>query len=387
MKCASVASTSEDSSRAFREVVDRVADRMGGEAGSLAVAFASPHHAGGLGLLGRLCRERGVAPHFLGVTGETIVGEGKEVEAAPAVSLWVVRLPDSVALRPVRLTWGPVSNVPAEMTGWGEKGRTLLLLGDPFTYPADQFFQAAEKAAPGLRVVGGLASGSQRPGGNRLALDDEVFSDGAVGFALDGPVAVRTVVSQGCRPIGHTWIVTRAEENVIRELAQRPALDVLRELYEELDESDQELVGRGLHVGRVINEYQGSFGPGDFLVRNVLGADDAGGIAITDAVRVGQTVQFHVRDADSASADLRDLLARDRAAHPANPPVGGLLFSCNGRGTRLFSVPNHDARAIAETYDDVPVAGFFAMGELGPVGGKNFVHGFTASLALFADEA
>ena len=385
MRCASALSTDRDTKKAFSEIVDRVADGLGGEPGTVAVAFVSRHHADLLGRLGSLVRERGIASHVLGVTGESIVGTGREVEGEPAASLWAIRLPASIAIRPLRLTWGPVSNLPLEARSWGEAGRTVLLLGDPFSYPADRLFEAMEKAAPGLRVVGGMASGSNTPGGNRLLLNDEVFPDGAVGLALDGPIEVRTVVSQGCRPIGRPMIVTKAEENVIRELGRRPAIDVLRETYASLDEADQALVREGMHVGRVINEYQETFGAGDFLVRNVMGADDAGGIAITDSVRVGQTVQFHVRDAESADADLYELLARDRAAHLDQPVAGGLLFTCNGRGLRLFRTASHDARAIAEAYGPIPLAGFFAMGELGPVGGKNFVHGFTASLALFGD--
>jgi small ligand-binding sensory domain FIST len=175
-------------------------------------------------------------------------------------------------------------------------------------------------------------------------------------------------------------IVTKVDSNLIQELGREPALGRLRSTYEELEEDEQELVRQGLHVGRVINEYQDTFRSGDFLVRNVLGADDSGGIAITDLIRVGQTVQFHVRDAQTADEDLRGLLAQDRTGAPI---AGALIFSCNGRGTRLFSSPNHDVMALHETLGHVPAAGFFAMGEIGPIGGKNFLHGFTASIALF----
>ena len=196
---------------------------------------------------------------------------------------------------------------------------------------------------------------------------------------------MRTVVSQGCRPIGHTMIVTRAERNIIRELGRRPALEVLREVFDALDPDDQERVQQGLHIGRVINEYQETFHRGDFLVRNVLGADDAGGIAVTDVIRVGQTVQFHVRDADSADEDLRTLLENERLSRPSAKIAGALLFSCNGRGTRLFPGPTTTSAVIHRQLGPVPVAGFFAMGELGPVGGQNFVHGFTASVVLFEE--
>jgi len=179
-------------------------------------------------------------------------------------------------------------------------------------------------------------------------------------------------------------IVTKAEQNVIREVGRRPVLQVLRDMFQELSPEDQRKLQDGLHIGRVINEYQESFHRGDFLVRNVRGADDSRAIQITDLARVGQTVQFHIRDAESADEDLRETLARarDKSPHPS-PPAGALLFSCNGRGTRLFDAPDHDVSLIHEMLGPIPVAGFFAMGEIGPIGGQNFVHGYTASIVLF----
>ena len=180
-------------------------------------------------------------------------------------------------------------------------------------------------------------------------------------------------------------IVTRAENNVIRELGRRPALESLRDIFQELSDDDQRRIQDGLHIGRVINEYRGDFQRGDFLVRNVIGVDrDSGALGITDRVRVGQTVQFHVRDAATADEDLRALLRLDRGANPRRP-AAALVFSCNGRGTRLFPGPDHDARTVRAEAGDVPLAGFFAQGELGPVGGQNFIHGFTASVALFEE--
>jgi small ligand-binding sensory domain FIST len=232
--------------------------------------------------------------------------------------------------------------------------------------------------------MGGMASGSQVPRANQLVLDGKAYHDGAVGMLLGGPIAIRTVVSQGCRPIGRTLIVTKAEQNIIREVGRRPVLEVLRELFQELSPDDQRKLQDGLHIGRVINEYQESFHRGDFLVRNVTGADDTGAIQITDLARVGQTVQFHIRDAETADEDLRENLARARDRSPRrSPPAGALLFSCNGRGTRLFDAPDHDVSLIHEMLGPIPVAGFFAMGEIGPIGGQNFLHGYTASIVLF----
>lgn len=177
--------------------------------------------------------------------------------------------------------------------------------------------------------------------------------------------------------------MTRAEDNVILELGGKTPLQQLQDLWLTMTPRDHELVQRGLMVGLAVSEYRDTFRRGDFLVRHLAGLDRAtGAIAVGDDVRVGQTVQFHVRDATSADEDLRLMLA---TAGPATAQRGGLLFSCNGRGTRLFDAPNHDALAVQHALGKVPLAGFFAQGELGPVGGRNFIHGFTASLVLFEE--
>ena len=218
------------------------------------------------------------------------------------------------------------------------------------------------------------------PGDTRLFLDDRVVDTGAVGARLPG-IRIRALVSQGCRPIGNVYTVTRAEENVIHELGGRPPLQRLQELVETLRPEDRELVGRGLHVGRVIDEYKAELERGDFLIRAVIGVDpQSGALAVGDGIEVGETIQFHVRDAATADEDLRTLLERE-----AEPPAGALLFTCNGRGSRLFSVPDHDASLVSKMLGGLPLAGFNCAGEIGPVGGKNFLHGFTASIALFVD--
>ncbi len=259
----------------------------------------------------------------------------------------------------------------------------VLFLADPYTFPIDAFLGHMNTQYPQLRVMGGMASGTRGAEQTRLMLNNHAFSDGAVGVLLQGPIAIRSIVSQGCRPIGRHMVITKAHDNFIDQLGGEPPLARLKELWDQLSPPDQDLFQRGLHVGRVINEYQGEFQRGDFLVRNVMGLDrDSGALAITERVRVGQTVQFHVRDALTADEDLRALLQMDLSAHERTP-AGALLFTCNGRGTRLFEEPHHDARAIQAEAGRIPVAGFFAQGELGPVGGQNFIHGFTASVVLF----
>jgi small ligand-binding sensory domain FIST len=381
MRCAAALSTMRNSDAALREVVDRLVERFDGEPADLAVVLASIHHANILGKVGAELTSRGLGRHILGCTGETIIGEGREVEGEPALSAWAIQLPGA-DLTPIRVD---TRDDGLETLRGSVTADSVLLLGDPFTFAPDPWLQKLQGVAPGLRVMGGMASASQVPRENRLLLDGEVFEDGAVGMKLGGRLTVRTLVSQGCRPIGRPMIVTKVDRNLIHELGRRPSLEVLRELFEELPETDQELVQSGLHIGRVINEYQGEFRRGDFLVRNVMGADDSGGIAITDLVRVGQTVQFHVRDAETADEDLRGMVETERLDHPKAQVLGALLFSCNGRGTRLFAESDHDVGVLRDRFGPIPVAGFFAMGEIGPVGGQNFVHGYTASVVLFEE--
>jgi small ligand-binding sensory domain FIST len=383
MKCVSALSTKPTTEAAFREVVAKLENGPDGGTADLCMLFSSMHHADELASLSTRLMEEGQVRHLLGCTAESLVGEDREVEGAPALALWALRLPGA-SLRPIRLD-EPVEASTEWIQALPDTAEpALLLLGDPFSFRAEDLLKRVNQEAPGLRVVGGMASGSQVPRGNQLILDGETFHDGAVAMLLEGGVRVRTVVSQGCRPVGRTMVVTMAENNVIRELGRRPALDALREMFHELSEDEQRRMQDGLHIGRVINEYQGSFQRGDFLVRNVMGADDSGAIQITDLIRVGQTVQFQVRDARSADEDLRAHLlhARDQTSRGA-PPLGALLFTCNGRGTRLFDQPDHDVSLIHEVLGPIPVSGFFAMGEIGPVGGQNFVHGFTASIILF----
>jgi small ligand-binding sensory domain FIST len=210
-----------------------------------------------------------------------------------------------------------------------------------------------------------------------------------IGVALTGAVRIRTVVSQGCRPIGDRFMITQAEQNIVHELSGKPALDRLREVFSLLTPSEQRQAERALHLGIVIDEHKDHFDRGDFLIRNLIGADQqSGSFALGDVVKEGQTVQFQLRDAAAASEDLHALLTGERIAHQDQTPIGALVFSCNGRGQRFFRTPHHDAAAIHQEIGGLPVGGFFAMGEIGPVGGNNFLHSYTASVALFvADES
>jgi small ligand-binding sensory domain FIST len=328
----------------------------------------------------------------MGGIGEAVVGTGQEIEHRAGLSLWLGKWAGGIELEQCHLTPQQTSD-GLSLLGWpdglvegGPDPGTLLLLGDPFTFPAQEIFLPQVDADyPGLRVHGGMASGMAGPGQTPLVLGAEVVDTGAVGVLLRGPTGVRGVVSQGCRPIGVPLVVTKGQDNVILELGGQNPMARLKAMYDELPTHDQDLFQRGPHVGLAMTEYRDRFSRGDFLVRNLYGVDRAtGAMAITDRVRVGQTVQFHVRDAASADEDLRLLLRQELAAKPAKPQAA-LVFTCNGRGTRLFGEPHHDAAVLRDEVGPVPVAGLFAAGEFGPVGGRNFIHGFTASVVLFEE--
>jgi small ligand-binding sensory domain FIST len=383
--------STQPTTRAAVDDVLRQAGQGWSGAPDLALCFFSPHHLPNVALLAETLAQRLAPKALLGCPGETVIGNGSEIEQAPALSVWLARWARPIQATPFHLTVEQTSEGysllgwPDELVDAKPEQSLLIALADPFTFPVDDFLEQVNDGPAGLRIVGGMASGGQQPGVHRLFLGDRILLEGAAGVLLQGDLRCRSVVSQGCRPIGKPFVVTKARDNFILELGGRTALEQFRELWKELGPRDQQLVQEGLHVGRVINEYQEAFQRGDFLIRNVLGFDQrTGALAITERVRVGQTMQFHVRDAASADEDLRLLLQKDAQAQ-AGPPRGALLFSCNGRGTRLFATPNHDAGVVQETLGPLPLAGFFAQGELGPVGGQNFIHGFTASVVLFED--
>lgn len=390
MRFAAALSTLSASDQAVDEVCAATLAELGATP-DLAVLFVSREHLPHCAAIVATVQRRTGARALIGCSGESIVGTAREIEDAPAISLWLASLPGA-RVEPLRLGFERTAEGGA-FVGWPEdlparlpESSALLLLGEPFSFPADVFLERFNEEQPRVAVLGGMASGSHSPGENCVFLGDQVFDEGAVGVWLDGPLRVRSVVSQGCRPVGRHFVVTQSERNILYQLSGRPALERLSEVFGELSEHEQALVRQGVHVGRVINEYQDAFRRGDFLVRNVIGADpQIGAIALGDYVRTGQTVQFHIRDAQTADEDLRELLA-GLERQPAGSR-GALLFTCNGRGTRLFDEPNHDAGVLAEQLGSLPVAGFFAQGEIGPIGQKNFLHGFTASVAVFEEKA
>jgi small ligand-binding sensory domain FIST len=364
---------------------------LGSPAPTLTLVFASPQICRDAETMLAVIHERLAPQTLLGCMGETIIAAGREVEEGPALAVWAAHLPGAEIV-PFRLQAHELQDRFA-FTGWpgaeeDEEGPPphgpILLLADPFTFPADHLLAALNVQGLPIQVIGGLASGGRRPGEHRLFAGTQVLMEGAVGATLAG-VEVLPVVSQGCEPIGPDMVITAGEGSKVEGLAGQPAVTKLEEVLEALDPRERSLAGQGLLAGLVIDENKPDYERGDYLIRGIHGGDRASGaLFVGERVRVGQTMRFHVRDAASADEDLRAALRRAREALGGERPAGGLIFSCNGRGVGMFGAPDHDAQAVGEELGDPPLAGFFCNGEIGPVGGKNFLHGFTATMAVFA---
>ena len=322
-----------------------------------------------------------------------MIGGGREYEGGPALSIWCGVMPGADLLPfQLELVETPdgfmCGGLPDDLGTRVDETRAVFFLGEPFSagpQSVHSVLDLLDDELPNIPVIGGLASGGN-PGENRLFLNDREIDQGAIGVVLRGGPQVRTVVSQGCRPIGSPFVVTKSERNVVYELGGAPPMQRLQELYHLLPPRDQKLVEGGVHIGIALNEYQESFHRGDFLILNVVGVDKkTGALKAGGAIRVGQTVQFQIRDGETADADLKKLLERYSSDY-RRLPAASLLFSCNGRGSRMFSGKDHDAALIQSHLGPLPLSGIFAQGELGPVGSKNYFHGFTASIALFEEE-
>jgi small ligand-binding sensory domain FIST len=376
-------SVSPETSDAVGDAAREARAALGGAPVDLAFLFISADHfAEAEEALTSL--EDVLAPaHVLGCVAQGVVARDRELEDGPAVAVWAASLPDarietfqSVA---VETDDGvAVTGIPTL-----DDADLVTLLVDPFTYPAGGFLSKLNEEEDSVPLVGGLAAGSGEPDTQALFCDGEVLYEGAVGAIVRG-VPVRTIVSQGCEPVGRDSVITHAEDNVVFELAGEPALERLKgDLGTLTPDQERSAASGGVLAGLVIDENRADYRRGDYLMRGLVGVDEeTGAIAVGEAVRVGQTLRFHIRDAASADEDLRENLS---AALNGKRAAGALMFTCNGRGTNFFSAPDHDARATAELLGDDALAGFFCAGEIGPVGGKPFLHGFTATLAVFLE--
>jgi small ligand-binding sensory domain FIST len=356
---------------------------------TLGLVFMSPdffpHAAATLEIL----RVHGRIPLLAGCSGAGLIVGEEEMETATGLVLALYSLPGA-QLKGVRFTQSQVEEAtvgtywhletgiePSQTNGW-------LVFHDPFHMDAENWMHTWNEAYAPLPTFGGAASGIFSEQTTQIYLNGDVFEDGGIAISVGGDVKLAGVVSQGCTPIGEPWTLTRVEQNLIHQIANRPAYTVLAETFQKLPPADQQKARGNLLIGLVVNEYLEDFHRGDFLVRQLIGGDPNSGILAVGALpRAGQTMQFQRRDATAATEDMSELLVRTKNGLGGAPVYGGCLCCCNGRGKNLFGVANHDAALIQKQLGPLTLAGFFCNGEIGPVGEKSFLHGFTAALALF----
>jgi small ligand-binding sensory domain FIST len=389
MRWGSSLSRKPDAAAAFSEAAAGLEGQLHGESPDLLLVFASPHHVQDLDALSRMVARRFPDALVTGCTGRGVIGGGHEAENGPALSLTGAHLPgvecSAVHVEMTALP-GPDARGGAWRTLTGVSPGTqpsFLVLADPFTLDSHALIRGLDLAYPRAPKFGGLASGGEAPGEHRLLLGTEVHRSGAVVVAFAGDVEVETVIAQGCRPIGQPMLVTRCKGGLLQELDRGAPLKVLGEIYESLGPRDRELMRDSLFLGLDMREERVEYDPGELLVRNIVGADqETGALAVGEVLHPVQAVQFVLRDAHAAEEDLRRLLD-GRARTGREPPAGALLFSCTGRGSGLFGEVDHDTALFEEKLGPAALGGFFCNGEIGPVGGTTFLHGYTSAFALF----
>jgi small ligand-binding sensory domain FIST len=371
MRWSSAVSSAARLDEAVADTAARVRRELGDVALDLAIAFVSPHHMERYDAVPALVRAALEPRTLVGCSAGGVIGGGHEIEGDPGFSLTAAELP-GVAITAFHTEEPVPPDVPADPPP------QLVVFPEPFSFDAETFLHLIDHRLPGSTVIGGIASGARQRGQNALFLNDAVHRDGLVGVALTGDIVIDTVVAQGCRPIGEPMFVTRAERNFLYEVDGRSPAALLSDLHRRASPRDKELFRSSLFLGIVMRE-QEEYGQGDFLIRNVLGLDGkTGAVAVGALLRPGMVVQFHLRDARTSAEDLDAMLGRY-----AGKPAGSLLFSCLGRGVNLYGRADHDTDLARTHLGDVPLGGFFCNGEIGPVQGTTYLHGYTSAFGLF----
>ncbi len=374
----------------WEQALDTALAQIGTDTVDVAFLFVSAAYSEHYPELLHRVRQATGASLLLGCSGQGVIGANQELEDVPALSLLTLDLPGTTfhAVRFTQELLDEALEPPALQQRLGllpENINAWLLFADPFQMDCEQLLEALSAAYPDLPVVGGLASSDFVQQRTFLFWNEQIFHDGGIGLALSGDYTVFPLVSQGCEPIGETWTITKVQDDgLVETISHRPASHMLSETFQSLPPALQRRAQRNLLVGLAADEYLDTFARGSFLIRTLLGVDRrSGSLAIGAFPRVGQTIQFQMRDADTADLDLKELLKQVRSTLTHNLPVAALLYTCNGRGENMFAESGHDAALVEQFLNSPPLAGLFCNGEIGPIGKKSYLHGFTASLALF----
>jgi small ligand-binding sensory domain FIST len=399
MKWASVLSRSQAANGFdWQELVDsavlEVKKKLGRHKPDLVLAFIAAQLSEHYEEIAREIHAALAPKALIGCSAGGLIGGGLEVEQECGIALCAAIMPGA-NLKVFHIDDKKLPDLDAGPTGWenlvgfkGEEEPFFILLPDPFTFRVEALVEGLDFAFPNSKKIGGLASGATQPGKNALLLNDKVYRKGLVGLGCSGNVVLETIVAQGCKPVGRPLRVSECDNNVLLELDGKPAVTALKEVLENMSEHEQSLARNSLFLGVVMDEFKSEFKSGDFLIRNIIGIEPkSGALVVGEILRNERTVQFHVRDAASSSEDLRMLLKGyvEQNAE-SGKGEGALLFSCLGRGTYLYGQANHDTDGFKAYIGDIPLSGFFCNGEIGPVGGKTFVHGYTSSFGIFKEK-
>ncbi|MBW4616847.1 MAG: FIST C-terminal domain-containing protein [Desmonostoc vinosum HA7617-LM4] len=394
MQWANALSTRHSLEAAVADVVQRAVSSLTAPA-NLGLVFISSAFTSEYSRLLPLLAEQLSVPILIGcsgvgVIGTTIDGQTQELEAEPAISLTLAHLPE-VDIQVFHVVAEELPDLDSSPDAWLDligvpqsPTPQFILLSSSFSSGINDLLQGLDFAYPGSVILGGQASGGAMGGRIALFCNDRLYREGTVGIALSGNIVLETIVAQGCRPIGEPLQVTKADRNIILELDEQVPLIVLRDLISTLSEKERMLAQHSLFIGVAMNEFKQTLQQGDFLIRGILGVDPtAGAIAIGDRVRPGQRLQFHLRDAQASAEDLELLLQSYQDQRYSQPSAAAaLMFTCLGRGEGLYNKPNFDSELFKRYLNDIPVGGFFCGGEIGPVSGRTFLHGYTSVFGI-----
>ena len=392
MKWASAISESENVEEAVSECAESIKSIVGNSP-DLVFVFPSFNFSGQFKDISNALSQHFENSVIMGCSGNGVIGAGREVEHTPGFAMCAAELPE-VEITPFHISDSDLPDGDDPPNKWEnvlgvsrESRPNFVLLADPFSVRGENLLMGMDYAYPDCKIVGGLASGGTQPGSNALYLNNITYDHGIAGVALSGNIEINTIVAQGCKPIGSLSRITKCERNILQELDGRSPFDILGETYNDLNEADQKLFQNSLFLGVVMDPFESSPGIGDFLIRNIVGANpDAGQLAVGQMLREGQLVQFHLRDAQTSTENLSNMLDEYQST-PFGPETGALMFSCLGRGKYLYEEPDHDTDLFREKIGDLPLTGFFCNGEIGPVSGSTFLHGYTSSFGIFKPQS
>ncbi len=389
MKWISAISNSSILDTALTSCIDEITNGISANDVDVLFVFSSPDFQNDYSRMLSLLSAKFQNAHIFGCSAGGVIGGGIEIEQDVALSISAAYLPD-VEINTFNILSSDLPDLDSGPDLWRQLLKTpvdplphFVILSDPFSFSTDNLIQGMDFAYPASVKIGGLASGASRPGMNSLFLGDKTIPSGAIGIAFSGNISIATIVAQGCKPIGDVMRITESEQNVLKSLNGQNPIVVLKSLYDSLDEDNQKLMQHSLFVGVVMDGFIDIPKHGDFLIRNIMGLDNASGfLTVGEILKEGQLVQFHLRDSKTSAEDLDSLLS-EFASNDSSENAGALLFSCLGRGKYLYGVENYDSNVFQNNLPGIPLSGFFCNGEIGQVSGTTYIHGYTSSFGVF----